>query len=324
MTTTQNSIIPVNTILHGDVVHRLQHLPSASVDCIVTSPPYYALRDYGVEGQLGLEPTFEKYIEKLCDIFDEAKRVLKIDGTCWVNLGDTYARSMPKKKGDFGKNSKAAKNLDDTSAMRGIKNQTISDKCLIQIPSRFAIEMVNRGWILRNEIIWHKPNCMPSSAQDRFTVDFEKLFFFTKSKQYNFETQYEPLSNPGRTNFTSGSRVHGENADRNDNDLNRRSKDFCFPHGRNKRTVWKISTKPYPGAHFAVYPPELIEIPIKAGCPEGGIVLDPFMGSGTTAIVAKRLGRNYLGIELNPDYVAIARNRIASISTPQRRKVRAA
>lgn len=268
----------MSLVLCGDALDQLKTLPSESVDCCVTSPPYWALRDYGVDGQLGLEPTFTEYIKKLCDIFDEVKRVLRKDGTLWVNIGDTYYGG--------GNNRGNTKTLSDIQkGNRGAQGQVqhkwnfteYQAKSLCQIPSRFAIEMCNRGWILRNKIIWHKPNCMPSSVKDRFTVDFEEVFFFVKSKKYWFETQYEPANTPGVKNLSE--------------------------KGRNKRTVWTITTKPYAEAHFATYPETLIEPMIKAGCPVGGTVLDPFGGSGTTAQVAIKQDKQYVLIELNPEYI---------------------
>lgn len=305
----------------------LKELPSESVDCIVTSPPYWALRDYGVDGQLGLEPTFQEYINKLCTIFDEAKRVLKKEGTCWVNMGDTYSSNTkeddrdPEKQREkrregidinsdkcFGRHSKEWFESQHQQGVRKIK-RTIPEKCLCQIPSRFAIEMTNRGWILRNEIIWFKPNCMPSSAGDRFTVDFEKLFFFTKSKKYYFEQQLEPYTNPlNRWGGTMVKQLNGAD----EYGMAQRIRDYRpNSKGKNKRCVWQINTKPFPGAHFAVYPQELVKTPIEAGCPEGGIVLDMFMGSWTTARVAKDLGRNFLGCDLNPEYCLIGKKRLS-------------
>jgi DNA modification methylase len=293
----------LNTILQGDCLQVLKTLPSESVDCVVTSPPYWALRDYGVEGQLGLEPTFQEYITKLCDIFDEVKRVLKKSGTCWVNLGDTYGTQG-------GQNRKTEKDYSKYDSIkltnREIGTELIKQqgyhKCLLQIPSRFAIEMSNRGWILRNEIIWHKPNCMPSSVKDRFTVDFEKVFFFVKSKKYWFETQYEQALSEGRTNNATAQheeyQMHGI---------------YTVTDTRNKRAVWTVATRPFKEAHFATYPEALIEPMIKAGCPLDGVVLDPFIGSGTTGLVAKKQGKNYIGIELNPKYIEIADKRINAV-----------
>ena len=185
-----------NKIIQGDTLKVLKTLPDEIINCCVTSPPYWNLRDYNVEGQLGLEPTFQEYITKLCDIFDEVKRVLRKDGTCWVNLGDSYNGSKTGNTNGTYKNridkSKSWANSDSFKKAE----QDIPAKSLCLIPQRFAIEMVNRGWILRNTIIWHKPNCMPSSAKDRFTLDFEYLYFFSKSKKYYFEQQFEPYQFP--------------------------------------------------------------------------------------------------------------------------------
>lgn len=187
--------LPVNQIMNGDVLEHLKELPDESIDMVMTSPPYWSLRNYSVDGQIGLEPTFQEYVKRLCDIFDEVKRVLKKEGTCWVNLGDTYiGNGVSRHKGysDPKKQKVGEIDYEEPSTMK----QTIPPKCLAQIPSRFAIEMCDRGWILRNELIWHKPNAMPSSCKDRFTVDYEKLFMFSKSKKYYFEQQFEPHKNP--------------------------------------------------------------------------------------------------------------------------------
>lgn len=292
------------------------------------------LQKYFCPAELGLEPTFQEYITKLCDIFDEVKRVLKKEGTCWVNLGDTYSGNKEGKT-----DNKVSQYLKDTTTNLH-KKATITEKCLCQIPSRFAIEMTNRGWILRNEIIWHKPNCMPSSVKDRFTVDFEKIFFFVKSKKYWFEQLRAPYGKDEREAGLQRARKYGYsgkgtyqdwyNNERKKTDWvagNKNLKEGMYasrgqsenkppllhPDGRNKRAVWSIITKPYSEAHFATYPEKLIEPMIKAGCPEGGIVLDPFIGSGTTAVVAKKLKRNWIGIELNKDYIEIANKRINAI-----------
>lgn len=297
-------------IIQGDSLQVLKTLTNESVDCVITSPPYWSLRDYGVEGQLGLEPTFEEYITKLCDIFDEVKRVLKKEGTCWVNLGDTYGGTG--KKSDT--NDKYKKGLArDFDRPNGKEKQ----KCLLQIPSHFAIEMTNRGWILRNEIIWHKPNCMPASVKDRFTVDFEKVFFFVKSKKYWFEQQFDELQGNPKDKERQ-SRTGSENQKYAIVHGNKPSSGGVgySENGRNRRCVWSINTKPLKDAHFATFPEALIEPMITSGCPKGGTVLDVFMGAGTTAIVAKKLGRNYLGIELNPDYIKISNERISHITLP--------
>ncbi len=269
----------INKIYNGEALQVLRTLPDNSIDMIMTSPPYWALRNYEVEYQLGLEKTPEEYIDRLCNIFDECKRVLKNQGTCWINIGDTYLH-----------------------------------KCLSQIPSKLSIEMCNRGWILRNEIIWHKSNCMPSSVNDRFTIDFEKIYFFVKDREYYFEQQFENSSNKSEMDYRRV--LRRKNADKylmKKPYANNFPKSFRSDGKRNKRSVWNISTKPFKGAHFAVYPEDLCIIPINAGCPENGIVLDPFFGAGTTGVVAKKLNRNYIGIELNPEYIKIAQNRINKI-----------
>lgn len=317
--------LPLNHIIRGDALRELRKFPEESIDCLVTSPPYWALRDYGVKGQLGLEKNFEEYITKLCNIFDEVRRVVKKSGTCFVNLGDTYGGSncgYGQTKESSGFQNVTKQTYYPTSKMKPLA-AGIMEKCLLQIPFRFAIEMVNRGWILRNTIIWWKPNCMPSSAKDRFTVDFEYVFFFVKNKKYWFEKQYEPLkeSSLSRAKYSSYSLktdkgIHGGMNLKNQLKVFEKIKNGEL-QGRNKRCVWRIATRPFRGSHFAVFPEDLVETPIKAGCPKGGIVLDPFMGSGTTAVVAKRLGRNYLGIELNPQYIEMAERRIKVVSINQ-------
>lgn len=450
----------INKIICGDNLTVLKTLPSESVNCCVTSPPYWGLRNYDIKpviwntsyegpdipdckhkwienikikntimgfqerllkeknkntkltkknnklyiksdfcqicgawrGSLGLEPTFELYIKHLCDIFNEIKRVLKKDGTCWVNLGDSYASGGGASR-HFGyqdpkyKNGRCG-NYIEPSAFK----QSVLPKSLCLIPQRFVIEMVNRGWILRNTIIWHKPNCMPSPIKDRFTVDFEYVYFFVKSKKYWFEQQFEknkdtwgerwgkytnPKSKQNKYHSMSGAKEMSKKEFEEKYSLN----------GRNKRAIWTIPTKPFPEAHFAVYPEALIEPMIKAGCPkyvckkcgkarvkiykhekmnirshkllkgkvkdavdgknkdynvgggfsrtgiqfewnhipvgytdcgcnagfEGGIVLDPFIGAGTTAIVAKKQSKGYVGIEIKQEYIDMANKRIKKI-----------
>lgn len=242
-------------------------MPDESIDCIVTSPPYWALRDYGVEGQIGLEETYQEYIAKLVAIFDEVKRVLRSAGTCWVNLGDSY---MGKTTGEMGDNAQlgGSRRTQKVAGGRPDKKGDLPEKCLAQIPSRFALAMTDNGWILRNEIIWYKPNCMPASVTDRFTVDFEKVFFFVKQKKYWFEQQKETSTytdsraNKGRVEYENRNTKCG----------------VVVSENRNKRAVWKVPTKPYRGAHFATYPQDLIEPMIRAGCPQGGGGARPFHG----------------------------------------------
>lgn len=294
----------VNEIYQGHSLEVLKTFPDESIDMCITSPPYWGLRDYGNSDQIGLEPNFEDYINNLCNIFDEVKRVLKPSGTCWVNLGDTYNNSSIPGNGDP---TIKKRNLGNTKQPTRKKN-AIENKCLLQIPARFSIEMINRGWILRNEIIWHKPNCMPSSASDRFTVDFEKLFFFVKNKKYYFKQQLEDLKES--TIQRLGQDIDNQNGSSRTLKTNGNMKCVGNINGKNKRTTWTISPAQFSEAHFAVYPEELIETPINAGCPEGGIVLDPFFGSGTTGIVAKKNYKNWIGIELNPEYIEMAEKRI--------------
>ena len=385
--------LPINQIICGPALDVLKPMPDGTArsgfSCSVSSPPYWALRDYGVNGQLGLEKTFEEYIDKLCTIYDEVKRVLRKDGCVFVNLGDTYGGGG----GGYSEKSTLAGFTNPNTKGRQMNenkikiNKTLPAKSLCLIPQRFAIEMVNRGWILRNTIIWHKPNPMPSSAKDRFTVDFEYVYFFVKSKKYWFEPQYEPADSPPghKWNLNTPKTFGGDGHIGNNTQNKNRAIWELNPLGRNRRTVWTIPTQPFPEAHFATYPEKLVEPMIKAGCPEfictkcgkarvkifekgelmpdgkgqnscsekwlndnyrtvndkgwnlegkfapnmqyeskfigytdcncgaefvPGIVWDPFVGSGTTLQVAARLGRNYGGSELNPEYIEMAEKRI--------------
>jgi DNA modification methylase len=305
----------VNRILCGDALTILKKLPSESVNCVVTSPPYWSLRDYGVAGQIGLEDSFEQYLTALLSVFGEIRRVLQPEGTCWVNLGDTYSTRSSRQG-----TPQPALSQNSNKALHFLKPPApafVPPKCLLQLPSRFALEMTSRGWTLRNEIIWHKPNCMPSSARDRFTVDFEKLFFFVKSRRYHFMQQFEPLREVKRLMRPlvkeSGyrKRQYGDLRIAAINPATAEaSRRRMLANGRNKRCVWQVATRPFRGDHFAVFPPDLIETPILAACPEGGIVLDPFSGAGTTALVARRLNRRFIGIELNPKYVRMSMKRL--------------
>lgn len=252
-------------------------------------------------GQLGLEPNFQEYLEHLWIIFDEIYRILKPEGTLWVNLGDTY---FSKTKGSGGRNSPMSKR----------KGTDYKEKSLCLIPERFAIGMIERGWILRNQIIWYKPGAMPESVKDRFTVDFEKIFFFVKQKKYYFEQQFEPFSEKTfeRIKYaynTYKGDIQGKVKSTGQQKFADNVKQGKLK-GRNKRTVWKIITNKFKFAHVAVFPTEIPEICIKAGCPNEGIVLDPFMGSGTTAVVAEQLGRRWIGIEINTEYCKLTQVRI--------------
>ena len=316
----QKSIVKfTNRILCGDSFKVLKTIPDESMDCVITSPPYWTLRDYGVKGQIGLELSVEEYLEKLIAIFDEVKRVLKPSGTCWANFGDTYAN---KTKG--GHQDKVKKNLFDSFMQKSVIPKLpvkldIPAKSLCMIPSRFAIQMIERGWILRNEIIWHKTNAMPQGVRDRFTVDFEKVFFFVKEQKYYFKQQYEPLKNPNelkrRFSYPYENHKYRKLLGRTPKPLDKikQSQEEILKRGRNKRCVWMISNGMSRANHFAVFPEKLVETPILAGCPDGGTVLDPFSGSGTTAAVAKKLGRQFVGIELNAKYVRIAKERLKTL-----------
>lgn len=310
----------LNKIICGDALATLKKFPAETIDCVVTSPPYWALRDYGVKGQIGLESSIEEYLKKLLAIFNEVHRILKPTGTCWVNFGDTYAN---KTKG--GHRNKRQNNMFDSLTHRATfpklkTNLAIPPKSLCLIPVRFAVKMIERGWILRNEIVWHKPNAMPQSIRDRFTVDFEKIFFFVKDRKYYFRQQFETLKNPERLKRRL---LNPSNDHKHTNSywfsanpkVSEKRRLKMLERGRNKRCVWTIGTTNFEGNHFAVYPPKLIETPIRAGCPASGIVLDPFIGSGTTAVVAKKLHRNFISIELNPEYVGIAEKRIKNFDS---------
>ena len=301
----------LNTFLQGDAVEVLKTIPENVVDCCITSPPYFGLRDYGVDGQIGLEPTMAEYIDKLVNVFSEVKRVLKPSGTLWLNLGDSYAGS-----GGMGSDA-------DKKAKRGmaiIKNYNrqrnvdgISPKNMLGVPFRVAFALQGSGWILRQDIVWYKPNPMPESVTDRCTKAHEYIFLLTKSKKYyyDYKTIQEPSIYP---NDNRKSRVHA-----NAKDLKRignklQAGDTTYPN-RNKRSVWTIPTKPYKGAHFATFPEELINPMILAGSPVNGIVLDPFMGAGTVALASRKKQRNFIGIELNPDYIELAKERLGLFNT---------
>ena len=345
-------------IIKGD--SRYIPLRDESVNCIITSPPYWSLRKYDIpdliwdgdegcdhnfkeyvrpdggghptesaqvrntkndlqrvygykagfcgrcgawRGQLGLEPTIDLYLKHLLQIMDECKRILRDDGTMWVNLGDSYSGSG---KG-IGTDRTKCKEIytDDNICKTDWSNTGIPAKSLCLIPERFVIEMVNRGWILRNKIIWHKPNCMPASVKDRFTVDFEPVFFFVKSRKYWFEQQYDEQSETSHPRFAQGitepppPKENSKEANRPGyKDWRKYTPVHKLPQGRNRRCVWTIPTQPYPESHFATFPEALIEPMIRAGCPKDGIVLDPFCGSGTTMRVAESLQKEAIGIDL--------------------------
>lgn len=304
-------------IATGDALAILKKMPSGSVNCCVTSPPYWGLRDYGVKGQLGLERTPEEYVSRMVEIFREVRRVLRDDGTLWLNLGDSYAAGSAGRRdhGSGDPTSKLGPNRDgipggtppgpviQRSAPPGLK-----PKDLVGIPWRVAFALQADGWYLRSDIIWHKPNPMPESVTDRPTKAHEYLFLLAKSERYYYDADAikEQASQPqGRPMLVA---QHKQKAICQNQTGSLGAN--CGPSTRNRRTVWTVTTRPFKGAHFATFPPKLIEPCILAGCPVGGVVLDPFVGAGTTLLVALQHGRNSLGIELNPEYVKMARARL--------------
>ena len=290
----------INTIINGDSLEVIKTLPDGSVNCCVTSPPYWGLRDYGVEGQLGLEKTPEEYVGKMVAVFGEVRRVLRDDGTLWLNLGDSYSGSCQ----TGGTNSISQPHVKHK------RSTNLKPKDLVGIPWRVAFALQADGWYLRQDIIWYKPNPMPESVTDRCTKAHEYVFLMSKSARYYYDAEAvkEPIENPGKPRKFS----KAGNKDRNDT---LREYDPATVSGRNKRSIWTVATRPFKEAHFAVFPPDLIKPMILAGCPTGGVVLDPFVGSGTTAIVARELGRRFIGIELNPEYADMARRRVGQ-TTP--------
>lgn len=268
----------LNKIHNVDCLKGLQQMEDECVNCVITSPPYWGLRDYGSEHQIGTEVNPSDYIDNLCNIFDECYRVLKKDGVLWVNISDSYFRNGGKSKG-------ANPNANVGNTKRGIQRGNCKvpkgylEKSLALIPQRFVIEMNKRGWIVRNQIIWHKPNAMPQPVRDRFVNDYEVLFMFVKAKKYTFNLQTE--------NITGKERI--------------------------KRAVWSINTKPNKYGHIAPYPHELIRQCLFSSSNENDVILDPFMGSGTTAELCKLTNRNYIGFEINEDYCQLAEERLKQV-----------
>jgi site-specific DNA-methyltransferase (adenine-specific) len=310
-------------ILQGDCLASMRSMADQSVHCCITSPPYFGLRDYGHSEQIGLEQTPDEYVRKMVEVFREVRRVLRDDGTLWLNLGDSYARQG-------GKVSEQSRHWDgrerDPGAMhstRHVDNMPgFKPKDLIGIPWRVAFALQADGWYLRQDIIWHKPNPMPESVRDRCTKAHEYIFLLSKSGQYYFDNQaiMEPAKygeeHARKATSWGTNRKHPNKANVadyaffGDNHTTSKMKDGLY--GRNKRSVWTVTTKPYKGAHFATFPTALIEPCVLAGCPENGVVLDPFGGSGTTGLVAQMHNRKFVLCELNPDYVKLAENRIAA------------
>jgi len=318
----------METIICGDALERLRTLGTGSVHTCVTSPPYYNLRDYGTAGQIGTEDTPKEYIGKLVQVFREVRRVLRPDGTLWINIGDSYATSSGPQPPT---NTRNTQGHTEKRVPEGYKR-----KDLIGIPWMLAFALRADGWYLRQDIIWQKTNCMPESVRDRCTKSHEYIFLLSKSPRYYFDAAAisEPIAGsstkrylqnieaqggsdrqPGKTNGKMKAalpRFGGEKygTDKSKESQTKSGKVYVPTLRRNKRDVWTIGTAGFRGAHFAVFPEKLVEPCILAGCPEGGTVLDPFMGSGTTGVAAKRLGRNFVGVEINRGYWQMASDRI--------------
>lgn len=350
-----SDLIEVNVVYNQDCIEGLKTIPDNSVNCCVTSPPYYRLRDYGHPDQIGLEETPEAYVEKMVQVFSEVRRVLKPDGTLWLNLGDTYFASG-QGYGDTKTTNKNHYGSRERQKPKWDKSCGLKPKDLIGIPWMVAFALRADGWYLRQDIIWHKPNPKPESVTDRCTKSHEYIFLLSKSAKYYFDQDAikQPVADasvlrlsqqienqngsnrvPGKTNGNMKAVGPGRKPRPDDNKGGNQGTERGIPamaingngvNGHsgyynqqgeliggglaNKRSVWTVTTKPFKEAHFATFPPDLIVDCIKAGCPENGIILDPFMGSGTTAVVARKLNRNYIGFELNPDYCKIQDNRI--------------
>jgi site-specific DNA-methyltransferase (adenine-specific) len=295
-------------ILIGDALETLEALPAGHARTCVCSPPYWGLRDYGVDGQLGLEATPDEYVTRLVEVFREVRRVLAEDGTLWLNLGDSYARDSGSDRdtGDSDAISNKEVKREQRPDKRNLPPRGLKPKDLVGIPWRVALALQNDGWWLRSDIIWHKPNPMPESVKDRPTSSHEHIFLLSKSKRYYYDADaVKETADKGHagSRFDTG-KTNGHMKDRS------QEGDREDDGTRNKRDVWTVSTKPYPEAHFAVYPPDLIEPCIEAGSAEGDTVLDPFAGAGTTGLVALAKGRSFTGIELNEEYAEMARDRI--------------
>ena len=311
-----------DVIYNMDALEALRCLPDESVHCCVTSPPYYALRDYGVAGQIGRESTPKEYVARLTEVFAEVRRVLRSDGTLWLNISDTFAG-----KGDQGAaldpkypNGRTGQTVALNRTVEGCKS-----KDMIGIPWMLAFALRADGWYLRSDIIWRKGNPMPESCKDRPSRCYEHIFLLSKSRKYLYDAAAiaEPMAPSSAARYRRrccggkyAEKVPGQNNVQGLNMMRTGSyyADKPEPTMRNKRDVWDINTVSYRGGHFAAYPPKLAETCILAGCPEGRIVLDPFFGSGTTGAVAKRLARHYIGIELNPEYCKLAQKRIEEAS----------
>jgi DNA modification methylase len=303
-------------ILVGDNRKTIATLEAGSVQTCITSPPYWGLRDYGEDEQIGLEQTPDEYVEQLCLVFDEVWRVLADDGTLWLNLGDSYAsfrdgKATPDTTRGTSTGTLVPKGSAANRMASRFVNTQIKHKDLVGIPWRVAFALQARGWYLRSEIIWHKPNPMPESVTDRPTKSHEHIFLLTKSAKYFYD--HEAIKEDALTEPTARNKnAEGYQADYAKGErFSPGERVFGADGKRNKRDVWTVPVQPYAGAHFAVYPPALIEPCVLAGSREGDTIIDPFSGSGTTGVVALRNGRNYVGCELNPEYAALSKQRIS-------------
>jgi len=329
--------VELNKIYNGHCLDVLKSFPDNCVNTVITSPPYWGLRDYGADGQIGLESTPEEFVNRMVEVFREVRRVLKDDGTLWLNLGDSYWANRSNNGLEWGENYGKSKNYMLRAGNK--KHEFLKPKDLIGIPWRVAFALQQDGWYLRSDIIWNKPSCMPEAVKDRPTKSHEYIFLLSKNEHYYYD--YESIKDPavGFNNeppagslgafgpaqsrrrkgnsktFRGGGAYTNNQSFDNDNLVERES------HGnkpnltgtRNKRTVWTVSTKPFKDAHFATYPPDLIEPCVLAGSPKDGVVLDPFFGSGTTGEVSIKHNRNFVGIELNPEYIKIAEKRLSEV-----------
>lgn len=302
-----------NVIYNEPCLETLRKMDDKSIDCVITSPPYWQLRDYGYEGQWGLEPTFNEYLDHLWSMMDEIYRVLKDEGTVWINLGDTYSTqsgiNVAISKGNYKKNdSTYLTNRGKSGSL--IKDKTLPNKCLLLLPHRFAIGCIDMGWIVRNDVIWAKRNGMPESVTDRFSKKHEYMFFMVKSDKYYFDLDavkdrampdksYRDRDNTKLNNTPGRSKMGGL-----------KTNEYTKKNPGSVSDFWDIPTKPSGSKHYAVYNDSLIAKPILAGCPEQGIIYDPFMGSGSTADAAIRANRKFIGSEMSEEYFKIANDRI--------------
>lgn len=300
---------------HGDCREVLRSLPTKSAHCCVTSPPYFGLRDYGVPGQIGGEDTPVAYVAALVETFREVHRVLRDDGTLWLNLGDSYAANHGATPGDTIGSDGYRRNNRRERKSSGVPGG-LKPKDLIGIPWRVAFALQADGWYLRQDIIWHKPNPMPESVRDRCTKAHEYLFLLSKSPRYYYD--HDAAREPVQSNKGNGRSFRGGGSYIGGNSFNNHAVKERETHGiapnetgkRNRRSVWTVTTKPFKGAHFATFPPDLIEPCVLAGCPVGGTVLDPFGGAGTTGMVAQQHGRDAVLVEMNAGYIALAEARL--------------